>query len=55
MTIVYTLVAIFGNAGKAMAIVLLVLQLSAAGGTFPIQVVPAFFKQSIRFYHLLMQ
>lgn len=44
MTIVYTLVAIFGNAGKAMAIVLLVLQLSAAGGTFPIQVVPAFFQ-----------
>ncbi len=27
-----------------MAIVLLVLQLSAAGGTFPIQVVPAFFQ-----------
>ncbi|RKN80658.1 YhgE/Pip domain-containing protein [Paenibacillus ginsengarvi] len=44
MLIVYTLVSIFGNVGKAMAIVLLVLQLSGSGGTFPIQVTPAFFQ-----------
>lgn len=44
MCIVYTLVSVFGNVGKAMAIVLLVLQLSGSGGTFPIQVTPAFFQ-----------
>ncbi|TYR80696.1 YhgE/Pip domain-containing protein [Priestia megaterium] len=44
MTMVYTFVSVFGNAGKAIAIVLLVLQLSAAGGTFPIQVTPPFFQ-----------
>ncbi|WP_169084213.1 YhgE/Pip domain-containing protein [Paenibacillus sp. PL91] len=44
MLIVYTLVSIFGNVGKAMAIVLLVLQLAGSGGTFPIQVTPPFFQ-----------
>lgn len=44
MVIVYTLVSVFGNVGKAMAIVLLVLQLAGAGGTFPIQMTPAFFQ-----------
>lgn len=44
MTMVYTIVSIFGNIGKALAIILMVLQLSGAGGTFPIQVAPAFFQ-----------
>ncbi|RAP19382.1 hypothetical protein C2W64_03973 [Brevibacillus laterosporus] len=44
MLIVYTLVSVFGNVGKAMAIVLLVLQLAGSGGTFPIQVTPPFFQ-----------
>ena len=44
MLIVYTLVSVFGNIGKAMAIVLLVLQVAASGGTFPIQVTPPFFQ-----------
>lgn len=44
MLIVYTLVSVFGNVGKAMAIVLLVLQLAGSGGTFPIQTTPAFFR-----------
>jgi len=44
MLLVYTLVSVFGNVGKAMAIVLLVLQLGGAGGTFPIQLAPAFFR-----------
>ncbi|MEF3308944.1 YhgE/Pip domain-containing protein [Paenibacillus sp. GYB004] len=42
MLIVYTLVSVFGNVGKAMAIVLLVLQLAGSGGTFPVQVTPTF-------------
>lgn len=44
MLIVYTLVSVFGNVGKALAIVLLVLQLAGAGGTFPIQVTGPFFQ-----------
>ncbi|WP_232699580.1 YhgE/Pip domain-containing protein [Brevibacillus daliensis] len=44
MLIVYTLVSVFGNVGKAMSIVLLVLQLAGSGGTFPIQVTPPFFQ-----------
>lgn len=44
MLIVYTLVSVFGNVGKAMAIVLLVLQLAGAGGTYPPQLTPPFFQ-----------
>lgn len=43
--IIYSLVSIFGNVGKAMGVILLVLQISASGGTFPIQVTPAFFQR----------
>jgi len=43
-TIVYTLVAIFGNIGKGIAIILLVLQISGSGGNFPIEVSPPFFQ-----------
>lgn len=44
MTIVYTLASVFANIGKALAIIFMVLQLSGAGGTFPIQVAPSFFQ-----------
>ncbi|MDQ0176779.1 YhgE/Pip domain-containing protein [Bacillus chungangensis] len=44
MLIVYTFVSVFGNVGKALAIILLVLQLAGSGGTFPIQVTPPFFQ-----------
>ncbi|MUT66101.1 YhgE/Pip domain-containing protein [Paenibacillus sp. NEAU-GSW1] len=44
MLIVYTLVSVFGNVGKALSIVLLVLQLAGSGGTFPIQVTLPFFQ-----------
>lgn len=36
-SIIYTIVCILGNVGKAVCIVLLVLQLGSSGGTFPIQ------------------
>lgn len=45
MLIIYTLVSIFGNVGKGLAIVLLVLQISGSGGTFPIEVMPTFFQR----------
>ncbi|MCR8645356.1 YhgE/Pip domain-containing protein [Paenibacillus sp. N1-5-1-14] len=44
MLIIYTLVSIFGDVGKAIAVILLVLQISGSGGTFPIQVTPPFFQ-----------
>lgn len=44
MTIIYTLVSLFGNIGKAMAIILLVLQIAGSGGTYPVQLLPDFFK-----------
>lgn len=42
--IIYTTVTTFGNAGKAIVIVFLVLQLSGAWGTFPIQLSGTFFQ-----------
>lgn len=41
---IYTLVVSFGNAGKAVAVVLLVVQISGAGGAYPLQVLPKFFQ-----------
>lgn len=43
MSIVYTLVSVFGNVGKAMAIVMLVLQIAGSGGTYPVMLLPDFF------------
>lgn len=43
-TIVYTLVSVFGNIGKGLAIILLVLQISGSGGNFPIEVSSTFFQ-----------
>ncbi|MGG0412566.1 YhgE/Pip family protein [Peribacillus simplex] len=42
--IVYTLVSVLGNVGKGISVVLMVLQISSSGGTFPIQVTPPFFQ-----------
>ena len=42
--IVYTLVISLSNAGKAIAVVLLVLQISAAGGAYPLELLPQWFQ-----------
>lgn len=42
--IVYTLCSVFGNAGKVVGIVLLVIQIGGSGGTFPIELTPKFFQ-----------
>lgn len=42
--IIYTLFNLLGLAGEAIAVVLLVLQLCSDAGTFPIEVLPGFFK-----------
>ena len=38
--IMYTLVASFGNVGKAIAVLLLIVQVTGAGGSFPLQLLP---------------
>ncbi|MGX7111913.1 YhgE/Pip domain-containing protein [Gemella cuniculi] len=43
-SIIYTIVCIFGNVGKAICIILLVLQIGSSGGTFPIQMTSNFFQ-----------
>ncbi|NEZ47770.1 YhgE/Pip domain-containing protein [Clostridium niameyense] len=42
--IVYTLVSILRNVGKALSIILLVIQIAGCGGSYPIQVDPVFFR-----------
>lgn len=44
VTVVYTLVSVFGNVGKALAIVMLVLQIAGSGGTYPVELLPGFFQ-----------
>ena len=40
--IVYTLVVAFGNLGKAIAVLLLIVQVTACGGSYPLQLLPDF-------------
>ena len=44
MIVVYSLTSAFGNAGKAIAIIILVLQITATGGIFPVEILPPFFQ-----------
>lgn len=42
--IIYTLVASLANLGKAIAVIVLILQVTGAGGSFPLQLFPDFFQ-----------
>lgn len=44
MMMVYVLVALFDNLGKGIAIIILVLSISAGGGNFPIEMSGPFFR-----------
>ncbi|WP_334071874.1 MULTISPECIES: YhgE/Pip domain-containing protein [Paenibacillus] len=44
VTITYTLLSVFGNIGKGIAIIFMVFQFSSSGGTFPISMTPPFFQ-----------
>ncbi|MGN2339129.1 YhgE/Pip family protein [Clostridium cagae] len=44
VSILYSAVSVFGNVGKVIGIVLLVLQIGGSGGTFPIELTPKFFQ-----------
>ena len=43
--IIFTLVSLFGNVGKAVAVVMMVFQIAGAGGIYPIQTNPKIFGQ----------
>lgn len=45
MTMVYVLVALFGNLGKGTAVIILVLSISAGAGNFPIEMSGPFFRK----------
>lgn len=42
--IIYTLVSVFANLGKALSVILLIVQVSGGGGSFPLQLLPEFFQ-----------
>ncbi|GAA3934473.1 YhgE/Pip domain-containing protein [Microbacterium soli] len=44
MLVIYTFVVAFGSAGKALAVLLLVIQISGSGGAYPLQVLPPWFQ-----------
>lgn len=50
VNIVYTLCVSFGDIGKAISVILMVLQVAGTGGNFPIELAPAFFQ---KLYHAL--
>lgn len=44
MVIVYSMTSTLGNAGKSLAIIILVLQITATAGIYPVQLLPPFFQ-----------
>ena len=42
--IIYTFVSLFANLGKALSVVLLIVQVSGGGGSFPLKLLPPFFQ-----------
>ncbi len=47
--IIYTLVASFANFGKALSVMLLIIQVSGGGGSYPLQLLPRFFQDASPF------
>ena len=43
--IIYTLVALFANFGKALSVILLIVQVAGGGGSFPLPLLPSFFQE----------
>ena len=44
VNVIYTLTVSFGDVGKAVAVILMVIQVAGSGGTFPIEVAPEIFQ-----------
>ena len=51
VNIIYTFTVSFGDVGKAICVVLLVMQVAGSGGTFPIEVAPEIFQKFLPFTH----
>lgn len=47
---IYTLAISFGDIGKALAIVIMVIQIAGSGGTYPIEALPDFFRNVYIFF-----
>ncbi|MBS6366421.1 MAG: YhgE/Pip domain-containing protein [Clostridiales bacterium] len=45
VNLIYTLTVSFGDIGKAVCVLLMVMQVAGSGGTFPIEMLPDFFQQ----------
>ena len=45
VNLIYTLCVSFGDIGKAVSVILMVLQVAGTGGNFPIELAPAFFQK----------
>ena len=45
----YSLTVAFGNVGEAIAVVVMVIQVAGAGGTFPIEVLPEVYQAIYKF------
>lgn len=45
VNLIYTLTVSFGDVGKAIAVILMVIQVAGSGGSFPIEVLPEFFQR----------
>lgn len=42
--VIYTMVALFANLGKALGVILLIVQVGGGGGSFPLKLLPEFFQ-----------
>ena len=48
--LIYALTLSFGDIGKAIAVVLVVIQIAGSGGTYPIEILPEFFRKVYIFF-----
>ena len=48
--LIYALTISFGDIGKALAVVIMVLQIAGSGGTYPIEALPRFFRSVYIFF-----
>lgn len=48
--LIYALTIAFGDIGKALAVVVMVIQIAGSGGTYPIEALPSFFKAVYIFF-----
>lgn len=49
VTIIYVLSLTFKHIGKALAVILVILQIPGSSGTFPVEMTPAFSRSCTRF------